>query len=140
MPGEHEIVLEEGGGYTIFHEYRSEVNGKVYSSLVGIQGMSVIVRPKAGSGQVEISRPSTSTEYQIGSRVGMSVLKLNVQEPGTYIITGEYDRGQGPDVVLAIGKLNIFSAVGGALGAFFGGIAVGGIIGIRAFVKRRSQA
>ena len=66
MPGEHEIVLEDGGGYTIFYEYSGQVDPRVYSSLGGLQGLGITVRPKAGFSKVELSRPSGSSEYQPG--------------------------------------------------------------------------
>ena len=35
VPGQHELVLSETGGYTVFHEYQSVVGNKVYSMAQG---------------------------------------------------------------------------------------------------------
>ncbi len=71
----------------------------------------------------------------------MSVLKFEVAEPGTYILSADYIGGaSGPDVVLAIGKFNILGTILIALGIFFGTLIVGGFLIGRAFLKTRKAS
>ncbi|MDP6542811.1 MAG: hypothetical protein QGH60_02405 [Phycisphaerae bacterium] len=50
VPGEHELTLSEAGDYTVFHEYRSVVGSKVYSTgqggISGFNAASVPGRPE----------------------------------------------------------------------------------------------
>ncbi len=145
VPGTHEIQLEESGKYTVFYEYRSVVDNKVYSTGESLSGMIVTLQSKKDFREVAMSRPSGSTTYEIGGRAGVSVLEFEIDEPGTYLLTADYAAANsGPDVVFAIGKSNILSTVLIALGIFFGTLIVGGgtvivgvVIIVRAFLKRR---
>jgi len=145
VPGTHEIQLEESGKYTVFYEYRSVVDNKVYSTGESLSGMIVTLQSKEDSQEVAMSRPSGSSTYETGGRAGVSVLEFEIEEPGTYILTADYSGGRsGPDIVLAIGKFNILSTILVALGIFFGTLIVGGgtvifgaVITVRAFLKRR---
>ena len=40
VPGRHELILSETGRYTVFHEYRSVVENRVYSMpKIGLSGL-----------------------------------------------------------------------------------------------------
>ncbi len=141
VPGTHEIYLEDSGKYTVFYEYRSVVDNRIYSTGESLSGLSVTLKSKRDSREVAMSTPSGTTTYEIGGRAGVSVLKFEVAEPGTYILGADYVGGaSGPDIVLAIGKFNILGTILIALGIFFGTLIVGGFIIGRAFLKRRTAS
>ena len=143
VPGTHEIYLAEPGEYTVFYEYRSVVDNKVYSTGE-ISGMSVILKSKDDQQEVALSKPSGSTTYEVGGRAGESVLEFEIDEPGTYVFTADYSGGVGgPDVVLAIGQFELWGTIRTVLvglGIFFGAFIIGGFIIVRTFLKRRKVA
>ena len=141
VPGTHEIYPEDSGKYTVFYEYRSVVDDRIYSTGESLSGLGVTLESKRDSREVAMSTPSGTTTYEIGGRAGVSVLKFEVEEPGTYILSADYVGGaSGPDIVLAIGKFNILGTILIALGIFFGTLIVGGFIIVRAFLKRRKAS
>ncbi len=138
VPGTHEIYLGDAGKYTVFYEYRSVVDNQIYSTGESLSGLGVTLKSKRDSREVAMSTPSGTTTYKIGGRAGVSVLKFEVEEPGTYILSADYvGSASGPDVVLAIGKFSILATILIALGIFFGTLIVGGFIIVRTFLKRR---
>jgi hypothetical protein len=141
VPGTHEIYLGDSGKYTVFYEYRSVVDDRIYSTGESLSGLGVTLKSKRDSREVAMSTPSGTTTYEIGGRAGVSVLKFEVEEQGTYILSADYVGGaSGPDVVLAIGKFNILGTILIALGIFFGTLSVGGFIILRTFLKRRKAS
>ena len=145
VPGTQEIQLADSGKYTVFYEYRSVVDNKVYSTGESLSGMVVTLKSKEDSREVAMSSPSGTSTYEIGGRAGVSMLEFQIEEPGTYILSADYvGGGGGPDVVLAIGKFSILGTILIALGIFFGTLivgggtlVVGGFITVRAFLERR---
>ena len=138
VPGTHEIHLEEPGKYTVFYEYRSVIDSKVYSTGESLSGMWATLKSKEDSREVVLSRPSGSSTYETGGRAGVSVLEFEIDEPGTYIFAANYSDGvSGPDVVLAIGQFKLLGTILGGLGIFFGTLIIGGFIIVRTFLKRR---
>ena len=141
MPGTHEIQLSEAGNYSIFYEYRSVIDNRVFASGPSFSGMSVELESKEGLAAVDLSRPTGSTTYETGGRAGVSILKFKIDKPGSYVVAGQYGQGSsGPDVVFAIGKfsiLGLLALIAAVLGSFFGGIAIGAVIIIVTISKRR---
>lgn len=138
VPGEHEIHFSDSGTYTVFYEYRSEVDGRVYATTQSLSGLLVALRSKDDFREVTLSSPSASTEYSFGGRSGVSVLKFDIDEPGTYILNADYPPGaDGPDVVLAIGQLNLLRTILIALAIFFVPLIAGAFVIVRAFLQRR---
>lgn len=139
MPGTHEIQLSEAGNYTIFYEYRSVVENRVFASSDTFSGMSVLLRHKESLAEVVLSSPSNSATYEIGGRAGVSMLTFEIEEPGSYIFSGQYGTGStGQDVVFAIGKFSLLGLIAAAMGSFFGGTIIGAAIIIITLIKRRS--
>ena len=140
VPGTHEIYLEKPGKYTVFYEYQSVIDNKIYATGESLSGMLVILKSKEDSREIALSRPSTSSSYQAGEggRAGTSVLEFEIEEPGSYILSAQYPGGvSGSDVVFAIGQFNLAGIILGGLGIFFGTLIIGGFIIIRAHLKRR---
>ncbi|MFC1926234.1 hypothetical protein ACFLWV_00590 [Chloroflexota bacterium] len=137
VPGEHELNLAESGKYTIFYERQSVVDNKIYSTG-SVSGMLVKVESKDTSEDVTLYSLSMTSSYKSGGREGQSVLEFEIETPGTYILTADYDAGiTGPELVLAIGLFDVSGTILQSLGIFLGSLAIGGFILIRTFVKRR---
>ncbi|WP_216830396.1 hypothetical protein [Alkalihalobacterium elongatum] len=118
VPGMEELVLESGN-YTIFHEYRSIVDGKIYHTDHNIQGLGVLIYDPSTDIPVPLQHSSGST-YSTNGIEGTSVFKFSIDEPGNYQLMAQYEGiDQGSEVVLNIKK----SFVGKVI-AFGGGIFV----------------
>ena len=121
MPGTHLVEMDKGS-YTLFYEYRSEINGQVFSSDVTVPGIRVAVISPDDAG-VELTQPETNKNYEFDGRAGYSVLKFEIEEDAIYTVAGGFPEDTiGSDIVMAIGKTNsgsllfaIISLVGGLL-------------------------
>jgi hypothetical protein len=119
VPGQTEIRLNEPGTYTIFHEFQSTFEGRVYN-VDNISGLEITVRPSAGGAALPL-KGGTTTNYSVGSRSGRSLFQFEVTTPGAYRVVGTYPTGrQQPQTVLAIDR----GFVGELLLTIFGGIAI----------------
>ena len=138
VPGEAELTLDKGG-YTIFHESRSTVDGRIYS-VDGISDLGVTLTSAAGE-PVTLTPTSMSSTYEFAGRSGAAVLEFDIENPGVYLLSVAYREGTtGPQTVLAVGKGLISGGLVltllGALGLAFGGMGLAAAIGWRVFVKR----
>lgn len=140
VPGKSEITLLDPGAYTIFHEYKSVVGGKVYSTEQQLSGLEVTLRSKATGARVPLAPATSSSTYEFGSRAGASVFEFNIHDPGVYELSASYSAGQrGPDVVLAVGHdftMGIMTTVFGSLAIVFGSIAISLALTIYTLIKR----
>ena len=142
VPGTHNIELDDAGKYTVFYEYRSVIDGRVYSTGETLSEILVMVRRDRESEPLELVKPAHRTSYDHGARAGGSMLEFQIEEPGTYEFTAIYSTGVGvgPSVVLAIGRFSLFREVLGVLILLVGGVLIGGFIVVRAFVRRHNAA
>lgn len=141
VPRSYYITLTETGRYTVFYEYRSAVNGVAFVSKGDIAGMEVSLVLRQTGERMKLSRPSVTYSYSAGVE-GVSILEFDIAQPGAYQFSAWYQRGYGPEVVLAIGSGMKAKMAGSILGsvAILGtalGIAI--IIGLLTFVKRRRR-
>jgi hypothetical protein len=117
VPGEARLDLLPGT-YTVFHEYRSVVHGRLYDVGDAAAGLTFRIANAAGEGVPLSSTPST--QYSIFGHEGRSVSTFVVDHAGQYSLKAGYEQQPGPDTVLAIGQ--------GVLGRFvrliFGTIAI----------------
>jgi hypothetical protein len=117
VPGQFDMPLETGG-YTVFYEPLSTVDGRLYSG--DITGLQFSVLPRFGGAVVEIT-PDRSSRYSLGDRSGESILSFKIAEAGTYRVTAAYDGGRtAPQSVLALGQ----GFMQRLLGIIFGGLAI----------------
>lgn len=135
MPGKLRMELASGS-YTVYHEQRSTVDGKLYSST-DIGGLRCRLTDTASHTPVELSVPSTSTSYEFGSRKGASVWSFDIAHDGTYELQCVGQDGRQPTpVVLAVGD-----GVGGmivmTLLGMFGSALVGGVGMFIVYRKRK---
>ena len=138
VPGGADLELKEAGTYTIFHEYTSQIEGRVFTPM-DISGLRVTVRSVADGKEVYLRQPSGRQTYNIGGRSGRSVLAFNIDTPGTYRLAGAYGDGrQQPQAVLAVsGNFvgGLLTTIATALGVAFGGIVV--VVAIVVLARRR---
>jgi len=139
VPGQQEIYVKEPGTYTIFHEYQSTFEGRVYD-VATVSGLSVAVRTVPGGEEVPLSTAS-GTRYRVGSSAGRSLFNFEARTPGTYRISAAYDGGRKePQTVLAIDRGfvgDLVLTILGALAMAFAGMGAAVAISVLVFVKRR---
>jgi ABC-type sugar transport system permease subunit len=102
-PGQADLMLKEPGTYTIFHEYRSTFEGRVYD-VATVSGLAITVRSQPDGQDIPLNRASGS-RYSIVGRAGRSLFNFEARTPGTYRISAAYDGGRKePQTVLAIDR------------------------------------
>jgi len=141
VPGKTDITLAKAGSYTIYHEYRSAIGSRVYSSPRNLSGLRCRVISVATGAEIALSTPLGSSHYSYGSRAGVSLFDFEIDQPGVYEFSGGYaDTGEGPQVVLAIGQGfvgEILLTVFGSLAIVFGFIGLAVAIAVYTAVKRQ---
>jgi hypothetical protein len=140
MPRSYFVTLPQAGKYAIFHEYQSSVAGRVFATNnVDLSHMRVSLVARATGEQVRLSPPTTSYSYSSGAS-GVSMMEFDIRTPGLYQFSTWYERGTGPEVVLAIGKgsgENMWGVVAQSLVLLFGAIALSVLTVLVVFFKRR---
>ena len=104
VPGNNDLILSKSGNYTVFHEYESAVNGRIYSGEQDIPGLMVEFKNKSTGIKIPFQSLSGKVTYNHGGRSGKAVLEFNIRQPGVYTVYGWYQKSNGPQVVLAVGK------------------------------------
>jgi len=144
IPGDKEVSLKEPGQYLIYHEYRSVVDGRVYSGSEGLSGLDVSLSSKKTGEAIPLSVPSATSRYDSGGASGVSLLEFHIQEPGAYRVRAGYAPGQtGAPAVLSINKdfaMKLVLAVFAAIGILFGSIIVSVVIVVWTLIKRNNAA
>ena len=143
VPGDADLTLSRAGTYTIYLERESVVNGRLYSTTDGIEGLRVRVSSPANA-PLEMASPSMSSNYSIGGRSGTAVLAFTVSEPGQYHLAAEYPDGRTePQGVLAVGlgvPEKILTTILQAMGIGFVSFVLGVIVAGVTFAKRRKAS
>lgn len=139
VPGGRELALTPGG-YTVFLEHRSVVDGRVYV-VEDVDGLTVKVQGADGR-PVAMRTPGATSTYTFGGRQGQSIQAFRIDKAGNYRVSADYDGGAGPTTVIAVGQgfmTGMFALILSALGAFFGGVFVS-ILGVAwvAWSRRRT--
>lgn len=140
-PGSMEVEFKEPGGYTVFYEHTSVVEGKVYRTGGNISGMQCRLISSNTGEEVALSNASGRTSYNIGSRHGYSLMTFTIDAPGTYVFSAQYSEGTGPQVVLAVGRALPVKAIMTLLSGIFIFIIafmVGALIIVITLLKRHA--
>lgn len=139
VPGEAQLNLVEPGSYTIFHEYNSVVDGRVYAVPV-LSGLRVSVTSPAGK-TLALNAPSGTSRYSFAGREGTSIFTFQVGEPGTYRLAASYENGRAePRTVLSVGSgfvSSIIVTVMIGLLIMFAGIGAAVAIAVIVYLARR---
>lgn len=141
VPGEGRLTFSRPGSYTIFHEYQSVVDGKMYANPQYLTGLECALKESKTGRVVKLSPVKGNVSYSGGSRAGVGILEFDITEPGEYVLRGAYSGGgaNGP-AVLAIaheflGELLVL--ILGGIGIMSGGSALAILIFVLTFLKRR---
>jgi hypothetical protein len=138
---ESDITFSEAGKYTIFYEYQTVIDNKLYFTGESLSGMQCTLTRKATGHRIALSRPLARSTYSLGGRKGVSVLEFNIDQPGIYEFSASYPEGQeGPEVVLAVGHgflKNLIGTIVGGLAIFFGSIVIAIAIAVVTVLKRQ---
>lgn len=105
MPGQHEIVFEEPGTYELFYEYQSVINNQVYNTGEDrdISGLGFWLETKDTQELITLDYPSVESSYTFSNKAGYSIFEFEIVEPGTYLLTAEYDENvEASEIVVAI--------------------------------------
>ncbi len=104
IPGGHYIDLDTPDEYIVFHEYRSVLDGRIYSSEQPLAGLGCSLESSSGQG-ITLVAPTGNYKYSIGERSGRSVYKFVIDKPGRYFFACSYENGaSGPEAILSIGQ------------------------------------
>jgi hypothetical protein len=139
VPGQTDLMLKEAGTYTIYHEYESTFEGRVYH-VTSVSGLNITVRARP-SGEVVPLQSTMNTRYRIGSTAGRSLFDFEVRAPGSYQISATYGDGRKePQTVLAVDRGFVGSlaiTILGAIAMAFAGTGAAIAIAVIVLVKRR---
>jgi hypothetical protein len=136
VPGEMAMDLQRGS-YTIFHEYRSVFDGRLFESD-NVSGLRVTV--SAAAGEPVSLTGATDTRYSLNGHSGISLAAFEVDTPGRYTLVAAYRDRQGPEAVLAVGRGiigKIFGLVLATIAIALAGIGGGIALASVTYVKRR---
>ncbi|MNE43990.1 hypothetical protein D3C80_1381960 [compost metagenome] len=137
VPGARELRLEPGR-HTVFLEYSSVVDGRVYR-VDQVSGLTVHVAAADGA-PVAVSAPMGSASYSLGGRQGEAINVFDVEQAGAYRISADYDGAAGPQTVIAVGQGfmgRLFTTILSALGAAFLGMILAAAVVVGVYLARR---
>ena len=141
VPGEAELSLSEAGGYTIFHETHSIVDGKIFVSAP-VSGLRVTLTSAETGMTIPVTPPMASANYSYGSRSGVSILTFKIDVPGRYRLVAAYDDGRADaQIVLAIGhefNATLLTTIAVSIMFAFAGVGAGAWIVYRVRSKRKA--
>jgi hypothetical protein len=131
VPGSSDITLPQPGEYTIFYEYRSMVDNRIYSTNQDIPGIIVNIVSKDTGDEIPLSTPSTSSTYTIGGRSGIGLFDFSIDKPGIYEISASYPATNGQqeeqtqEIVLAVIHSSVMDHIfGSIMGTVVGAMAI----------------
>ena len=154
VPGSKEITFAESGAYAVYYEYRSVVDGVVYTGSERPPALACTLTSRASGDEVAVvpdDVPSNAYSTRDRARVGRLIRSITIREPGSYILSCRYaDGSSAPKVVLAVGPNLVWEFFGIAartvvtaaagLAVLFGSGMLAAIVTIVVAVKRRRPA
>ncbi len=142
-PGIAEATIEQPGDYTVFYEYRSEIDGREFSTPNTVPPMEIVMFPEGGGQPVSILASNGGMSYEFGSKAGRSIGALSLDEATTYDVSAEYtNRATQPEIVLGLGYekgRSVAQLVIGTIGFFLSGM-VASVIFFVGRSRRRREA
>lgn len=96
-------VTLDAGRYTVYHEYQSYFEGKIYSTYsANLNGFSLLIFD-GNANRISVEPSNVNSTYTINTRAGQSILTFDILIPGDYQLVAEYSE----PVVLLIKKEQI---------------------------------
>lgn len=142
-PGTYELTLDKKGGYTVFWEFRSNIDGTPVYQEHFPEGFTLDISAPDGA-YVHMKEASTDSTYSFGSREGVSILEFTVHAPGVYIFKADIPEGVEPRAVTLTFAQGFFGGilktVFSSIAVLFGGIVVGALVIIIGLVTGRKNS
>jgi hypothetical protein len=153
IPGSQDITFAKRGAYAVYYEYRSIVDGIVYTSNDTPPALVCSLISVATGDEVEVVPDYVKTNTystKDRERVGVLIRSITIDKPGTYTFSCRYADGRSqPGIVLAVGPnfdweflgiaaRTIVTAVAG-LAVLFGSSVMAAIVVIVVAVKRHQS-
>ena len=138
VPGTKMVELKETGKYSIYFEYRSVIDGKVFETN-NISGLMCSLRNTETDEFIKLNNPLVNSSYSVSSREGKSIFEFDINETGKYELKAWYETGKGEEAVLAIGKgfgMELARTIILSIGTLFASFGVSIAIFIVTLVKR----
>nr|MBN2277459.1 hypothetical protein [candidate division Zixibacteria bacterium] len=108
VPGRAVMEFRGPGNYTIFHEYRSVVGGRIFGSDDNIAGLQIRLVKLEGYEEIFLEETPGRSSYEFEDRDGYSLYDFNIIEPGSYLLEAWYpgvgSSATGKETVLAVGR------------------------------------
>jgi hypothetical protein len=144
VPGTENIYFAEPGVYTVYYEYQSVINNKIYSTGEELPSSVIVTLISETTGENITLMQSTMNEtYKSGGYAGASLLAFEITKPGDYVFTARYsDNHEHPEIVLAVGKSKLFGTIFSSLVIFFVSFILfigGGVIIIVTYFTGRTK-
>jgi hypothetical protein len=148
VPGSEDITFDNSGAYAVYYEYRSVVDGVVYTSSETPPTLACTLTSKATGADVAVVPDYVKTNnYTNRERTGVLIRSITIDEPGTYTFSCRYADGKSePGIVLTVGPnfmweffgiaTRIFVTVAAGLGVLFSSGTVVLIVVIVIIIKR----
>jgi hypothetical protein len=140
--GEQGFSFASEGKYTLYYEYRSEVEGEqIRNDEHDAPSQLQITVTDANGGDVPVSSYDDDFSFSFNDKLGPAVAQVNIPQPGNYTVA--VDSNATAPFVLAIGKGAIQSIwpwwALGALAALVVGLALGILAIVMTGVKRGAR-
>jgi hypothetical protein len=144
VPGTQEIHFAEPGMYTVYYEYHSVINNKVYSTGEELPSSVMVTLTSETTGEnIMLTQSRMNETYETGGYAGVSIFAFEITDPGKYNFTAHYgDDKEHPEIVLAIGQSKLFGTIFSSLVLFFVSFIIfigGGVIIIITYFKGRTK-
>ena len=153
VPGSQDITFAKSGAYAVYYEYRSVVDGVVYTSSETPPALVCSLTSKTTGADIGVVPDYVKTNNystKDRERVGVLIRSITIDEPGTYTFSCRYADGRSqPGIVLAVGPNFVWEFFGIAartivtvvagLAVLFSSGLVAAVVVIVIAVKRRHQ-
>ena len=107
VPGSAEVYFPKVGGYAVYYEYRSVIDGVSYARVKYPPNLNCQLISKAtGSSIIPVEDYVEGNMYatQNQERVGVLIKSIVIREPGVYIFSCQYPNNRTtPKIALAVG-------------------------------------
>lgn len=95
MPGTAEVEFKDPGKYTFYHEFRTVVDGQsVNTDDLPIEDYRFSLTNSETGEESLLIRLDGEQKYSFRDREGRTLFEAEIEEPGTYVLTGENETGQ----------------------------------------------
>ena len=101
VPGKSVIELNESGKYNIYFEYKSELDGQIYSNK-NLNGLTCIITNLDSGVEITLKNPKIDMNYNLINRSGYNIYEFIIDSPGRYELNSWYPSGEGDKAVLVI--------------------------------------